>query len=94
VEASGYPDIYVYTHTHIYIYICVYIYIYTCAYVLHIYTYTYVCVNPQVEAGSKQPDAVHISLLEFNKKFEPRDASDAGITVWDFLIRFFLQVRI
>jgi len=53
-----------------------------------------VCVNPQVEAGSKQPDAVRISLLEFNKKFEPRDASDAGITVWDFLIRFFLQVRI
>jgi len=23
-----------------------------------------------------------------------RGASDAGITVWDFLVRFFLQVRI
>jgi hypothetical protein len=45
----------------------------------------------QVEAGTKHPDSVRIALLEFNRKFGPRDASDAGITVWDFLVRFFLN---
>lgn len=48
----------------------------------------------QVEAGSRQPEAVHIALLEMCGTFcgETRDGvTDPGLTIWDFLSSFFFK---
>ena len=43
---------------------------------------------------SKQPDCVHIDLLECNHAFNGevrRGVADPGLTIWEFLVRFFLK---
>ncbi|EOD40362.1 hypothetical protein EMIHUDRAFT_439663 [Emiliania huxleyi CCMP1516] len=44
----------------------------------------------QAEAG-KQQDRINVALLEINRKFEPKDPADPGLTIWDFLVRFFAK---
>jgi len=48
----------------------------------------------QVEAGSRQPEAVHIELLEMCGTFcgETKDGvTDPGLTIWAFLFSFFFK---
>ena len=48
----------------------------------------------QVEAGSRQPEAVHIELLEMCGAFcgETKDGvTDPGLTIWAFLFSFFFK---
>ena len=47
-----------------------------------------------MEAGSTQPEAVHIELIEMANTFcgETRDGvTDPGLTIWDFLFGFFFK---